>query len=131
MINKRFILIPLLALFTIAITTTGAHAATKAELQTKFEKRYPQILDFKKDGKVGETTTGIIEAVKSDYLSDKTLAKLIEDENADRKELYKLIAAEEKTTTDQVARAAAIRNFQKAKAGEYLKAADGTWKKKS
>lgn len=130
MINKRFILIPLLALFTIAITNTGANAATKAELQTKFEKRYPQILNFKKDGKVGETTTGIIEAVKSDYLTDKTLAKLIEDENADRKELYKLIAEEEKTTADQVARAAAIRNFQKAKAGEYLKAADGTWKKK-
>lgn len=127
--NKRFILIPLLAI--IAIASTSAYAVTKAELQTKFEKRYPQILDFKKDGKVGETTTGIIEAVKSDYLSDKTLAKLIEDENADRKELYKLIAAEEKTTVEQVARAAAIRNFQKAKAGEYLKAADGTWKKKS
>lgn len=127
--NKRFILIPLLAI--IAIASTISYAVTKAELQTKFEKRYPQILDFKKDGKVGETTTGIIEAVKSDYLSDKTLAKLIEDENADRKELYKLIAAEEKTTVEQVARAAAIRNFQKAKAGEYLKAADGTWKKKS
>jgi uncharacterized protein YdbL (DUF1318 family) len=73
---------------------------------------------------------GYVEAVKKEYLDDKTLAKLIDDENADRKELYRVIAADEKTTPDKVAVAAAKRNYEKAKSGEFLKGNDGQWHKK-
>ena len=130
MTRKPILLAIILTTMTAMLSTAStAQAATKQELQAKFEKRYPQLLSYKRDGKLGENMQGLVEAVKRDYLDDKTMAKLIDEENSDRKELYKLLAAEEKTTVDQVAAAAAKRNYDKAKAGEYLKQPDGTWKK--
>ena len=117
------------AMTAIFASAPSTPAATKQELQTRFEKRYPQLLTYKQAGKVGENMQGLVEAVKRDYLDDKTLSKLLDDENADRKELYKLLSEEQKTTVDQVAAAAAKRNYEKAKPGEYLKQPDGTWKK--
>jgi uncharacterized protein YdbL (DUF1318 family) len=108
-----------------------AHAADKKELQARFEKRYPQVLQYKTQGNVGETTSGLLEAVDPKYLSDATLKKLIEDENADRQELYAIIAKDENTTPQIVAERTAQRNFQKAHPGDYLKQADGKWTKKS
>ena len=130
MTRKKILLtIILTTMAALLAGTPTAEAATKQELQAKFEKRYPQLLAYKRDGKVGENMQGLVEAIKREYLDDKTLAKLVDDENADRKELYKLLAAEEKTSVDQVAAAAAKRNYDKAKPGEYLKQTDGTWKK--
>ncbi len=132
--NKRIasILMILLAVLTIvASLTSPAAAETKDQLQARFEKRYPQLLSYKQQGKVGENMEGYVEAVKKEYLDDKTLSKLIDDENGDRKQLYGLIAADEKTTPDKVAVAAAKRNYEKAKSGEYLKGTDGQWHKKS
>src|SRR4051812_49309820 len=115
------------ALIALFLGSTVALAApTKKELQSRFEQRYPQIKQAKADGKIGETSTGFLEAVKS---ADGTLSKLIDDENADRKALYELIAKDEKVDADIVARRAAQRNFQKAKSGEYLKE-DGKWRQK-
>jgi len=130
MTRKPILLAIILTTMTAMLSTAStAQAATKQELQARFEKRYPQLLSYKRDGKLGENMQGLVEAVKRDYLDDKTMAKLIDEENSDRKELYKLLAAEEKTTVDQVAAAAAKRNYDKAKPGEYLKQPDGTWKK--
>lgn len=56
--------------------------------------------------------------------------ELVDEENADRRELYKLIAEKEKTTPEKVAERNAARNFQKARSGEYLKTRPGEWKKK-
>jgi uncharacterized protein YdbL (DUF1318 family) len=121
-----------LAVSLIALSlSAAATAATKAELQARFEKRYPQLLEYKRDGKVGETMEGMIEAVDKKYLSDKKLSDLIEDENADRKELYRIIAREENTTPEKVAERMAQRNYERARSGEYLKDRDGKWKKHS
>jgi uncharacterized protein YdbL (DUF1318 family) len=129
--TTRSILTTLLAvLIVLATPFSPATAQTKEQLQAKFEKRYPQLLSYKQQGKVGENMEGYVEAVKKEYLDDKTLSKLIDDENADRKQLYGLIAADEKTTPDKVAVAAAKRNYEKAKSGEYLKGNDGQWHKK-
>ena len=120
---RRFVL-TLLALFASA--SIALSAPTKKELQARFEQRYPQIRTCKTEGKVGETDQGFIEAVKS---ADGALSQLIEEENADRRTLYDLIAKEESITVDVVAKRAAQRNFQKAKSGEFLKQ-NGTWKQK-
>jgi uncharacterized protein YdbL (DUF1318 family) len=129
--TTRSILMTLLAvLIVLATPFSPATAQTKEQLQAKFEKRYPQLLSYKQQGRVGENMEGYVEAVKKEYLDDKTLSKLIDDENADRKQLYGLIAADEKTTPDKVAVAAAKRNYEKAKSGEYLKGNDGQWHKK-
>jgi len=65
------------------------------------------------------------------YLDDSKLSSLIDDENTDRRELYQIIAAEENTSPEKVADRMARRNYEKARPGEYLKTADGRWKRKS
>ena len=112
-----------------AAAPQAARADRQDELQERFKDRLPDIRDAKADGNIGETTEGVLEAVGGKDLDDK-LKKLVEDENADRRELYKLIAEKEKTTPEKVAERNAARNFQKAKSGEYLKTREGEWKKK-
>lgn len=119
------------ALLAAGLASSAASAADKTELQARFERRYPQLLEYKSQGKIGETTEGTVEAVEPGYLDDQTLKNLIDEENADRRELYRIIAREENTTPAKVAERTARRNFQKARPGEYLKAADGTWRKKT
>jgi uncharacterized protein YdbL (DUF1318 family) len=115
------------ALIALFIGSSSALAApTKEELRKQFESRYPQIMQAKAEGDLGETSAGFIEAVKS---AQGATAKLIESENADRRALYDLIAKEEGVSFEIVARRAAQRNFQKAKRGEYLKD-NGTWRQK-
>jgi hypothetical protein len=106
-----------------------ALADRKADLQKAFEQRYPQIQAAKAAGKVGETTQGLIEAVKGQSL-DAPTQKLVDDENRDRNELYQLIAKETNATPQVVAEQNARRNFQRAKSGEWLKSADGRWEQK-
>ena len=118
-----------------ALVLTGAAAPSVAradrqdELQERFKDRLPDIRDAKADGRIGETTEGVLEAVDGRDLDDD-LRKLVDEENADRRELYKLIAEKEKTTADKVAERNANRNFQKARSGEYLKTREGDWKRK-
>lgn len=125
-----------MAIISVVLAMLGlfalpAHGADKQELQARFERRYPQLLQFKTQGKVGETPQGLVEAVDPKFAQDQAVAKLIAEENADRRELYKLIATEEKTTPDLVAERTAKRNYETARAGEFLKSANGTWRKKS
>ncbi len=121
----------MLVISALTLFSGAARAASKAELQARFEQRYPQILEYKTAGKIGETTEGVLEAVESKYMDDAKLAKLVDEENADRHELYQIIAKDENTTPEKVATRLAKRNYEKARPGEYLKTADGKWKRKS
>ena len=100
--------------------------ADEAALQKRFKARYPQIQQLKTDGVVGETSAGLVDFVEK---KDSKAAKLVEEENDDRKALYEVIADKEAISADVVAARAAKRNFDRAKAGEYLKEG-GKWKKK-
>lgn len=115
------------AMALVAGVPSLAMADRRDELQARFKKRFEQVRQYKDQGKVGETSTGLLEAVKD---ADDALKSLIEAENADRRELYRLIAEKEGTTPDVVARTNAIRNFRRAKAGDWLKADDGKWRQK-
>jgi uncharacterized protein YdbL (DUF1318 family) len=110
-----------------AVLVAASLAATKEELKARFAQRYPELRAQKDRGAVGETYKGLVEAVKS---GDSAADKLVAEENADREELFKVIASAEGTTPDVVANRLAARNFANAKAGDYLKGPDGTWKKK-
>jgi uncharacterized protein YdbL (DUF1318 family) len=120
--------------FLLFAPTPAARAESsadrKAELQDRFRSRDQRLDAYKKDGKIGETTEGFVEAVKKAYLDDDTLARLVKEENADRKELYAIIAKETNATPEVVAEQNARRNFQRARAGEWLKAASGEWRQK-
>jgi hypothetical protein len=122
------------AMFAIAIPAavaapTDKNAAEKDRLRARSEQRYPDIQRYKSAGKVGETSSGYLEAVKKDYLDDSALKKLIDEENKDRKALYALIADEDGTDAALVAKRAAKRNIERAHKGEYVKQ-DGQWAKK-
>lgn len=114
----------------IGMLASIAEAGRKEELRASFAGRHAAIAELKTSGKLGETFLGYVDAVKPDYLSDANLKKLMTEENADRSELYKLVAKETGVTPEDVAARNAARNFTKAAAGEYLKHADGVWRKK-
>ncbi len=147
---KRRFIFTLLALFAIAASAPRAFSADKSdkpkaakpkeskpeaspndarlkELRDRFKGRYTKITELKKQGAVGETFEGYV-----DFVNDKKgdAKSLIDDENADRKELYKLLAEKEGATAEKVAERNAKRAFEKAAAGEFLKDADGKWIKK-
>ena len=124
-ITRRNIIVSLLVLVVPAVS----HASTKEELQKRFKERDPKLDELKQAGTIGETYQGYVELV-DEKSKDKDAKAIVDEENADRKELYKVIADKEGTSADVVAERNAKRVFEKAKPGEYLKGADGKWKKK-
>jgi uncharacterized protein YdbL (DUF1318 family) len=123
--RRTFIMATLIALFLAPATLFAAES--KEALQKRFKERYPEIRKLKDAGTVGETDAGELEFVAG---KNSKASKLVEEENADRHALYELIAKDEGTSADTVAKHAAQRNIEKAKKGDFLKI-DGKWKQKS
>lgn len=101
-----------------------------AALQERFRKRYPALLREIRAGRIGETHEGYVEAVKPDDVrgeENEARRTLIAQENADRQTLYRLLAEQQKTTPELVARRNAQRNFKEAAAGDYLKPEGSGW----
>ena len=127
------------ALSVACLVVFASYAAGETEdaLKKKMEKRIDDIQKHKDAGKVGETHEGYLEAVKEDDLKkDKALKKLIEAENADRKNAYGMIAKrlstkEKKMTVKAVGNNAVKIKFDKAGDKEYFKGKDGKWRTKA
>ena len=135
--KTKILTIVLASLATFALPPVATHAATlaahpaaatpeEAALQKRFKARYPQLQQFKRDGVIGETDAGFVDFVKG---KDEKAAKIVDEENTDRKTLFKLIADREGITIEVVAQRAAKRNFDHAKPGEWLKEG-GKWRQK-
>ena len=124
----------ILSLCTVALTAPAfaadqaTNAAAKAELKTSFDSRTAQLAAAKATGSIGECTDGTVALVGD--LVDANLSATIEAENADRKKLYQLLASETNASAAQIGERNAMRNYQNAKAGEWLRTRDGIWKKK-
>ena len=128
--NRRtFILTTLTTGLAIIATSSAALAVTEGELKQRFRDRYPALLKAKQAGHIGETMAGYVALVEPGNAPDPAKS-LVQSENADRKALYQLIADEEETDVETVAKRNALRNYQKARAGEYLQKPDGSWGKK-
>jgi uncharacterized protein YdbL (DUF1318 family) len=117
-----------LALLAIAGSTSFAAAIDDEidALQKEFKERYPELRELKKKGIVGETSEGFVAFVEGE---DADAKEVVEEENADRRKLYDLIAQKEETTADKVAERNARRNFREAEPGDYLRK-NGKWQKK-
>ncbi len=122
-----FTLLAGLSMLLGAANFARADSDAMKALQKNFQERYPAVQKLKAAGVIGETSTGVLEAREK---IDGEGQQLIDAENSDRAKLYQLIADQEGVTPEKVAERNALRNFQKAKSGEYLKGADG-WKKKA
>ncbi|MBE3133100.1 MAG: DUF1318 domain-containing protein [Acidobacteria bacterium] len=107
-----------------------ACADTKEEIVERMAKRLGAVKKCKAEGKIGETFDGLVDAVKAQYLDDKSLKKLVADENADRKAFYALGAKKYGTTPEAFALSAGRRNFREARPEDWLKPKDGKWVQK-
>ncbi len=125
---KPKLIILSLVLLALSATADTLSAKTKAELVESFAQRKNAIRQLKDEGKIGETTAGLLEAVDPAKLP-AAAAPLLAAENADRNELYAIIAKEQKTDQTTVAREAAQRHFTKAKPGDWFKTDKGEWRK--
>ena len=116
----------LLAMLSFGASPALAQETDLAELQKRFKARYEDVQKLKSAGVVGETSEGYL-----DFVEKKTAdaAKVVDAENADRRKLYAALAEKEGTTPATVAKVNARRNFERARAGEYLKE-EGKWRKK-
>lgn len=87
------------------------------------------VQDLKREGKVGETAEGFVEAVKGAELSKKQQAA-IEIENIARKEDYQRDARKADRSAEEEGERAGKRNIEGARSGEYVKQRDGNWERK-
>ena len=105
-----------LALVGAACTVLADDPALEA-LRAKFKARYPKLVELQRAGKLGETSKGFVEAVRPEYLREPVVKTTRDEENADRKKLYAILAKQEGAEPGQVAERNARRNFEKARPG--------------
>jgi hypothetical protein len=126
---KRYSTIVLSVLVVMFGLATVAFAQSKAELRQRFKERLKDVNRLKTDGLVGETYDGWLAVVKNQDLNKKQ-QKILDDENDDRRALYRLIADDERTTADLVGERNGTRNRKNLRVGEWFKTKDGDWEQK-
>ena len=114
------------ALLTFGAAPALSQETDLAELQKRFKERHGDVQKLKSAGVVGETSEGYLDFVEN---KSADASKVVDAENADRRKLYAALAEKEGTTPATVAKVNAKRNFERARAGEYLKE-EGKWRKK-
>ena len=128
---RHLLLISCLLSF-ISISAVAAESpenqAAKAELKASFATHAAALAAAKASGTIGECTNGLVAVVGTS--ADASVTALVEAENADRNRLYLLLAAETQVTAALIGERNAMRNYQNARVGEWLRTRDGQWKKK-
>ncbi len=118
----------LLLLFMSATLVTGQEA--KDQIRERMKERYPAVVQAKTEDKIGETALGYVEIIAEKDAKIDSLKKLAITENADRKQLYEIIAGDTKTTAEVVGKQNALRVFERAEDSEYFKGEDNKWRRK-
>ncbi|MDP0500999.1 MAG: YdbL family protein [Verrucomicrobiota bacterium JB022] len=111
----------LLGLFALGTTAFAQDAAARVR------DRLPQVDALKAQGAVGETNRGYLEARSS---LNEQQTQLVEAENADRRELYSLVARRTGQSVAEVGQQRAIRIAEISRPGVWLQDADGDWYRK-
>jgi len=118
---------------TAEATTTAPSSAPAGlstqdtELRARMKQRQPQIDQFKASGALGENNLGFLEVRDG---SQAGAAELAAAANADRKTIYKNIAAKQNVSAEEVAKARAQQIAQKSASGVWIQDAQGAWAKK-
>ena len=134
---RRIFSAVLLAAALCLTVPVALSAVTEEDLKPRFIARDGDIAKLKADHVIGENVTGTLEVIDPNTAS-ATTKKLVADENADRQQLFQLMAArlsaenpdKPAVTVEAVARENAMRLFKAAKAGEMWKTKTGEWKAK-
>ena len=111
----------------------------RSELKERMKQRDADIDRLRNAEKIGETSTGLVEVVKPAYAQEKvapadpksaTIAELVDAENKDRRELFELLAKQEKLTAAEIGKQNGIRHLERASDDHWLKLEDGRWVQK-
>lgn len=108
----RIILAMLIGMFAVAVTVASESPLTQP----------------KADGLIGEQANGYIGLVTNDVPED--IRKLVESVNAKRKAGYEKIAIKQGVPLSEVEKVGANTAFEKTLEGNYVRDANGTWRKK-
>jgi uncharacterized protein YdbL (DUF1318 family) len=103
------------------VTLAGAD-----DIKSRMLKRLPEIQALKSEGAIGEDKNGFLQFRKA--AGDKKA--LIAEENADRQEVYKQIAAQQGVSVEVVGQHRARQIAERASKGEWLQDANGNWYQK-
>ena len=129
---RRHLLLISCLLSFISISAVAAKSpenqAAKTELKASFATRAAALAAAKARGTIGECTNGLVAVVNTN--TDASVTTLIEAENDDRNRLYLLLAAETQVTAALIGERNAMRNYQNARVGEWLRTRAGQGKKK-
>ena len=100
------------------------------------KQRYPRLVPLFAKGALGENNQGLVDIRSLEALSLQEKAQanaLSQQENTDRQQLYRELAAANKIPPEKVSDIATIFaevNRREAQAGWWIQEANGTWKKK-
>lgn len=115
----------LIFLLLAAVSLVSFAAAQDAV--SRMRDRLPEIDALKAAGVIGETFEGYVAARTEVTEGQKAL---IEAENADRRELYELVAKRSGQSVEEVGKQRAVRIAQQSKAGIWLRGRRGDWTQK-
>jgi uncharacterized protein YdbL (DUF1318 family) len=107
-----------------------APVGEKEKLYAALRGSRPRLEELRNAGTIGENNKGMTEfrVPLAEVSAEDQL--LVAQTNYDRGKLYKMIAAEEKTTVEFVANRRTARIMEKAAAGVWVQNADGVWEQK-
>jgi len=111
----------------LTLTALMGTVALQASAQQRIKERLPALDALKQTGKIGEDNRGFVEARESVTPEQETL---IAAENADRTELYALVAQRSQQTVEEVGKQRAVRIAQIAASGVWLQDSRGRWYQK-
>ena len=104
----------------------GCSLARAEGVKERMLARLPEIDSMKSRGIIGENNQGYLEFRDT----DRSNAKVVAEENADRRKVYEAIAKQQKTTVELVGSRRALQIEQNAPSGTWLQSSDGSWSKK-
>lgn len=113
-----------LSLFVLCALLVASLSANPVD---RMRERQPAVDEMKLAGLVGENNRGFLES-REDL--DEARAALLQAENADRREVYAMIARRTNSTAAEVGQQRAIRIAQQARDGVWLEDARGRWYRK-
>ncbi|MCK5879631.1 MAG: YdbL family protein, partial [Holophagae bacterium] len=114
-------------LFVTCFALFGSVALANGNpIKERMRKRLPVIMNLKNQSLVGENNRGFLEYRSS----NRPNQQLINGENADRRQVYQMIAKKTGSTPEAVGQRRAVQIASQAPKGHWLQSPDGRWYRK-
>ncbi len=122
--KKSFLMICLV--FLAGLLVASSALAGMRDVQSRMEKRRPEIKSLKAKGAIGENNQGYLAARSA----EDSIKAFVDAENADRRKVYGALAKKMGTSREVVGLRRAGKIAKRARPGTWLQDASGKWYKK-